>query len=177
MAFYNNNFYFQSLLLRTFLITKLNISSSHILPQIERIKCNIQLNNLRTLTDSKILDLLETLELISTKKPKITKISSGFFKNIENLVQFESNLVKGKLWNFLTYYNYFLKPISKSKKLNINIKILEDKVFIFIEDISLFAHLEEKFLKEKLPLFLEIKFKKGKFPNEEFKNILKYIFI
>lgn len=83
MAFYNNNFYFQSLLLRTFLITKLNISSSHILPQIERIKCNIQLNNLRTLTDSKILDLLETLELISTKKPKITKISSGFFKNIE----------------------------------------------------------------------------------------------
>lgn len=60
----------------------------------------------------------------------------------------------------------------------IKVKILEDKIFIFIEDISLFAHLEEKFIKEKIPLFFEIKFRRGsKLPSKEYKEILNNIFI
>lgn len=83
MIFYNNNYYFQNLLLRTFLLTKLNVFNPYDLPKFEKIKCSIRLSNLKTLTDFKILNSLEILELVSSKKPKITKISSGFFKNVE----------------------------------------------------------------------------------------------
>lgn len=161
MIFYDNNFYFEDLLFRTFLITKLKIENLYELPHFKYIKCGIKLSGLKTLTDPRILRSLEALELVTTKKPKITKISSGFFKNIENTLKLESKLEKKIFWNFLAYYSYFLKPISKSKKIGLDIKVLDDKIFIYVEDLSLFVHLEEKFLKEKLEFFIEFKFDKN----------------
>lgn len=79
------------------------------------------------------------------------------------------------LWNFLTYYNYFLKPISVSKKIRLEGSFLEDKIFVFVEDISLFSHLEEKFIKDKMPIFLEIKFGSEVNKNLSFKEQKKII--
>jgi len=142
-------FYYENII-RSILLSKYNYTNIYEMPSFKNCIITITFSNENAEEDINILHALTLLELLTSQKPYIKKVSSVYRSKVKTLVfVFQISLRKYNLFDFLVFFYFVALPMFNLRYVKRNLEI-DARSFCYnfaFKDTNIFPSLPEVYYK------------------------------